>query len=67
MQEHLCLQSFYLILAAMKRNDELIVFVNGGNILRTRLSHEKKLLVLLGKVVYVWVYEVTRDQAAGLV
>lgn len=35
MQEHLCLQNFYLILAAVKQNDGLVVFVNGGNILRT--------------------------------
>lgn len=34
-QEHLCLQNFYLILAAVKQNDGLVVFVNGGNILRT--------------------------------
>lgn len=63
MQEHLCFESFYLILAAIKQNDGLVVFVNGSNILRARLSHEKKHLILLGKVVY----EVTRDQAAGLV
>lgn len=44
-----------------------LFFASGSSILRTRVSHENKHLVLLGKVVYVWVYEVTRDQGAGLV
>lgn len=55
MQEHLWLESFYLILATMKQNDGLVVFVNGSHILRTRLPHENKFLILLGRwCVYVY-------------
>lgn len=54
-------------MAAIKQNDGLVVFVDGSNILRTRLSHENKHLISLGKVVCVCVYEITRHQAAGLV
>lgn len=41
--------------------------MDGSNVLRTRLSHESKHLISLGEVMCVYVYEVTRDQAVGLI
>lgn len=64
---YLSLKLLFYILSVLKQNDGLGFFMDGSNILRTRLYYGSKHLISLGKVVYVCIYEVTRDQAVGLI